>query len=128
MGHGRLWAGGKGCLQAETSGCGGGIGIAAQGGAPPPQLPGPQLAPSSITPLQSLSRPSQISGEGIQQPSSATPLQSLSIPSQISGEGMQQPSSVVPLQSLSTPSHASGAGPIHPMQSPQTKNSPDASQ
>src|SRR5262245_8999389 len=118
MGHGRPAVGGKGSLQLDPSACFGGTGIMAQGDGPPPQLPGPQLAPLSTTPSQSLSRPSQTSGEGMQQPSSIIPLQSLSLPSHISGEGTQQPSSIIPLQSLSMPSHISGDGPTHPMHGP----------
>src|SRR5689334_11599954 len=105
MGHGRPAAGGKGCLHFDPSAGFGGTGIMAQGAAPPQQLPGPQLAPLSTMPSQSLS-----------------------MPSQTSGVGWQQVSSTMPLQSLSMPSHVSGDGPTHPMHGPHFRNSPDPSQ
>jgi hypothetical protein len=74
--------------------------------------------PSSVWPSQSLSQPSQISGEGMQTPqtllSSMIPSQSLSCPSQTSGLGQWRglphlvtPSSTPPTQLLSTLSQLS---------------------
>src|SRR5258706_2853894 len=87
----------------------------------PVDEPHGRVRPSSVSASQSLLMPSQISGDGTHAPhtppSSMTPLQLLSTPSQISvgvaphvPHALRRPSSTTPLQLLSKPSHATSAG------------------
>src|SRR5262245_54911900 len=64
IGHGRPWAGGNCCLQPDTSGASGGTMSSVHGSPPPKPLPAPHTSAPSATPSQSLSNPSQTSGDG----------------------------------------------------------------